>query len=751
MTTSMLPRALTLALVACIALACEDRKRAEAVIGVATDLDAPMPLQKVRMTIHRYLEDAQTFVPVDPDLTREWDISGTIMEKFELPNSHVGFSDPDDGAKIMITLFGDGTAKGATPGFVRRRAIFRLVPERTIFVRVPLTSKCVLNADCADHLTCSEGQCLDPEIKNSQLLPTYNPGERPEITFQCDSGTEFRNTSTKQSLVTKGARCPNPNDVCIEGTCYNREAFGGTITPATRPLTVTAQVTDAAGAPITDAQLRLDVGSNSVLRRLRTDPSLRPTTDALQAITRGEAGRFQIATEVAENLAEMQLTVTAPGHAPQIVSIPVKPGINQYVTSVVLFAVREEIIAAGQGRTISLPAPGTTAQINGPVPGDGGTLVIPADRPGDGSLTIRYGTIDPALAPGLAVLRDSSELVQTLQVLYFEAVDAPAFAGATFMPNLMVTTPSIDGAAAEATAYRLDLQGTWRPQKVSDVPSQRAGAQIQILNNGFWSVSKPTLRPGCVRGRIVRPDGSACAGVRVVLRGPTGAASSDATSTDGTFCAPGAQREAATLIVGNTSRNLYLPTSADRLMCGGNGCSTLEDITLDSAADCEQPAMLRAGNVDAGKVCTRSLECRAGTSCYEGHCVSESYARVSITWATSADYDLVVGLPASRDATAIEISENSREIQNVGRLDFEQCADGCMEGSHVENIALLPTAPGGSYSVAVSNFNGAPAGEVRLRAFVAGKIVLDRMVAVPEGKKMRSEAVSITLPSVDQR
>jgi hypothetical protein len=733
----------------CALSGCEDRKRAEALIGVATDLDAPAPLERVRMTIERFVENgANAWLAVDSDVTRSWDISGKVQEKFELPNSYIGYADPDDETKIRITVFAEGSIAGGRQGFIRRQAVFRLVPERTIFIRLPLTSKCVDNADCNDILTCVEGHCVNPEIMDSHLLPSYDPAAKPETLFQCDSGTDFRNTGTKASLITKGARCPGLDDVCIEGTCYDRRVFGENFTSAARPLTVTVQVTDAAGAPLPNAQVRIDDGANSLLRQLRTDPALRPGALVAPEITGlDRAGEFRITTQVSSNATEVQLTVTEPGHAPQIVTVPLKEGITQYLASAVLFGLREEVLPPGPPLTIDLPRPGTTAQVMATGRPSGGSLLVPARTE---PLRLRYGLIDPAQAPGRTLLTDSKEFVQTLGVVYVEAVDQLTLPGLIF-ESRDLTVPAIDGAAALASAYRLDLQGIWRGQKDASATEPVSANQIRITSNGFWSQSKATPRPGCVRGRVVRPGGGVCGGVRVNLRGPTGAAAFDATAADGSFCAAGAQRETSIVIVGNSSINVYIPTTSDRTVCGGSNCADIGDVMV-TAADCDQPATVRAGDIDLGDTCAQSPACRAGLSCFEQHCVAESFARVSISWTSTADYDLDVRPPgAAADMVISGINEKHRELLNVGRLDVEECSSGCVEGPHVESVSLMPSAPGGNYIVAVTNFNGASAGELRLRAFAAGKTLVDRMVAVPAGKGAQSEGVTIVLPPLEGR
>jgi hypothetical protein len=740
---------------AAVLAACEDRKRAEVLIGVATDLDAPVPLQRVKLLVHRQDRDTKEYVPVDPEVTREWDISGKVMERYELPNSYVGYSDPEDNAKIMLTLVGMGSAAGGSQGFVLRKAILRLVPERTIFVRLPLTSRCVDNADCSEADTCREGRCVNPEITNSELLPTYDPRVQPDLKPQCDSGTIFRNTSTREELGVRGARCANPADVCIEGACYNPKAFGEDAPmPTGLPLTVMAQVIGADGAPITDAQLRIEEGANTMLQRLRaTRDELRPRDVAPQMVMAmdGLPGRFRITTEVPSNTSELQLTATAPGHAPQVVNIPIKPGITQYVSSIVLFGVREQVVTPGQ--MIDLQPPGTPAQVaaNADMARIQLRLRVLPSGTGDRAqqpVRLRYALIDPAHAPGRTVLSESREFVQTLGVVYVEVLDQAA-------PTMVIdtkdlTVESIDGASATATAYRLDLQGAWREQKLPVQAVAGAPNQITINSNGFWSVSKVTPRPGCVRGRAVRPDGSACAGVRVTVRGPTGATSFDATGSDGRFCAASAQREVSTILIGNSDRAVYVPKATEQInVCSPIGCKDLGDVMV-SAEDCDQPPMSRASTVQRGSSCTRSLECGGGLTCFDRYCVTESFARVTMTWTGSTDYDLGVVAPGP-EGHRPRIDQEKRDVQNIGRLDVEQCTGGCEAGEHLESVSLISSAPSGDYQVVVTNFSGGPAGEVRLRAFIKSEKVLDETVPVPAGRLAASQPVLVNLPGSDAR
>ena len=114
------------------------------------------------------------YVPIDSgDLTTKWLVNGLPDGRYELPGSVVAFSDPADDPKIRVTVFAERPGPdGKAQQFVRRRAVMRLIKEKTVFLRLGLTLKCVDSADCLDSETCIEGRCRSPEVDSSQPAAT---------------------------------------------------------------------------------------------------------------------------------------------------------------------------------------------------------------------------------------------------------------------------------------------------------------------------------------------------------------------------------------------------------------------------------------------------------------------------------------------------------------------------------------------------------------------------------------------------
>jgi hypothetical protein len=173
-----------------------------------------------------------------------------------------------------------------------------------------------------------------------------------------------------------------------------------------------------------------------------------------------------------------------------------------------------------------------------------------------------------------------------------------------------------------------------------------------------------------------------------------------------------------------------------------NACAAIGDVTLDSAEDCDRPPVLVSGRKLPGDSCARTLDCAGLASCHQGFCVGESFARVSMSWTVNADFDLHV----RRMSTGQEVSHNAPDIKGVGRLDVQQCAQGCSGTQHLENILLSGTA--GTYEAWVENFNGAAPGDATIQVFVGGqpREITPATVSVPGAPMGRSPAVTFTLP-----
>jgi hypothetical protein len=704
---------------------CQERPATQLFIGLATDLDAPKPLQLITMKIERAVGTSGEYLPIDNgDLSIKWPINGLPDGRYELPGSLVAFADPKDEPKIRVTV--EATAAEASEGrFIRRQAVLRLVREKTLFLRMGITRVCYDNADCPDTKTCIEGRCRSPEVEATEL-PAYQPERKLDLSFECNSGTQFRNTTSKENLVSPTARCPSPDQICLEGTCYGKAVFGQGVSSPQR-LQVEAQVTDAAGMPIDGAELRLEDGPVSLVRKLRSPASIQPADPGgTLAIAGGAPGRYAAETETSPLTTELRLTATAPGFVPEVVSIPFKPGVARYLVPVVLFPLVEQTLPAGQARSFTLEIGGRTT-----------TLQLPSS---DKEIRLRYGVVDGRFVPGQAIPAETGGLLQSVAALYLENLGQAGFPPGTEVSLGAASTAPVVGTEGEVGAYLLDLQGQWKKRSEAGASSN---GRLLPSSGGFWTIANRTAKPACVRGKIVRPDGTPCPGARVRLWGPQGVSSFDSTGTDGAFCGGAAQQDAAILAVGGTTRIIYVPaTPRVGAQCAQpESCTAIDPVVVDGPEGCDHPPADVAGKAAAGETCTRTSECAGLASCYEGFCVSESYLRVSMAWGVRSDFDLHLTLPGGR-----AINQQSREIEGVGRLDVEQCTKQCLGDRHLESVVLSAKAPDGQYLAWGENFGGAAGSTAQLEVFVAGQKLTSRMVTVPPTQDGKSEIVTFTVP-----
>lgn len=706
---------------------CSDRPATQVMIGIATDLDAPNPLQRLQMKIERFEDEQQMWVDVEPLVTKDWQIDDPPLG-FELPGSLVTFTGDESTPLIRATVTAFDPAGG---GMVRRQSIFRLIKEKTLYTRMGITSRCLDNADCPNAKTCIEGRCRDPELK---ALPEYRPERRPELNVECNSGTTFINTTTGNPLMPIGTVCP-ANQVCLEGACYPENVFGSPL-PAPQMLTVSLLVSDAGGMPISGATIRAEDGPVSVVRTLRTMAPATPVSPApatMATVSMTAPGLYQVSTSTDVLTSELELTVNAPGFVPQVVTIPVKPGVVSYQVPAVLFPLTETVLMPGENRPLMLTGGGRTATLQVPVPAN-------ATAP----VRVRYALMDGRYLPGQAIRSGAGgDLLQAAAVLYLENVGWPKFPEQTRVTLGAATTPAVFGAEGRAAAYRLDMQGQWDPRESSTFQDAQA-PQLTPSSGGFWAIANVTPRPACVRGKIRKPDGTACAGTRVRLLGPEGVSAVDSTGADGAFCGGAAQQEAAILAVGGTTRTIYVPaTSLTGAHCGvteAGACADIGEVVVDRAEDCDRPPALVAGRKLRGEACTSTLECGGLASCQQGFCVGEGYARVTMTWAVGSDFDLYVKLPNGQT-----LGEMVKAVKGVGEIDVEQCTGGCAAAKHLEN-AVLAGAPG-SYEVWVQNFGGTAPGPATIEVFADGKRkLMDQTVNVPAGVDARSPSLTFTLP-----
>lgn len=203
--------AVYVAVLASIAAAgCSEKKRTEVVVGLATDLDAPSPLSVVNLLV-----SAPGF-PLDNGEDRV--ISGDPMKPYTIPGTFGVYSSAGtaDRVSVKMTAYDDSSKI-----IVIRSAVFTLVPEKTLFVRLGVVSACVGKLDCGEGLTCIDGRCQS-ELIDTSTLPEYHAGD--ENALSCASTVDYVNTSTKQLLGVTGAACPS--GVCSEGVCLTAPPSG---------------------------------------------------------------------------------------------------------------------------------------------------------------------------------------------------------------------------------------------------------------------------------------------------------------------------------------------------------------------------------------------------------------------------------------------------------------------------------------------------------------------------------------------
>jgi len=184
-------------------------KRTEVVIGVATNLDAPAQISSVLMTVSR------DGVPL---VVQTWDLPGVPAGQFELPGAFGVYADDGSEPRIEVELVG----LLGTQELLHRRAVFALIKEQTLFLRLTLVDSCQHRTDCAADHTCVEGKCTAAEI-DSRTFPGYVTDM--EKTLSCSGSIVYKDTGTKQPMQVTGSCAAN--ETCSEGTCFKMPGMGG--------------------------------------------------------------------------------------------------------------------------------------------------------------------------------------------------------------------------------------------------------------------------------------------------------------------------------------------------------------------------------------------------------------------------------------------------------------------------------------------------------------------------------------------
>ena len=228
-----------LALALLLAAGCS-QKRTEVMIGVATDLAAPDQLDSVKMEIYR---DNVLIFDIPP-----WDIPGRRGGEYVLPASFGVFSDDGSQPRIEVQVHGIKDNQN----IINRRAIFSLIAEQTLFMRMALVLRCG-GLDCPTGQTCIEGDCR-PEEVDARRFPAYTPGLEQVVT--CQGPDILRNTQTGDALMTMGSGACPPDQHCTESTCYeNKLKVSPFCTPPGQVCTGVEQFEDCFLAMCNDAMI----------------------------------------------------------------------------------------------------------------------------------------------------------------------------------------------------------------------------------------------------------------------------------------------------------------------------------------------------------------------------------------------------------------------------------------------------------------------------------------------------------------
>lgn len=410
-------------------------------------------------------------------------------------------------------------------------------------------------------------------------------------------------------------------------------------------------------------------------------------------------GLFNLNT--APNPDSVLLKVSAPDHAPQVVKVPIKPGVTNYGVPIVMQRIQSLGITPGDmGAQVFL---------------GNGMADIFFDEPAGDPATLRFVSITPEDGPGELRFIDSDpdEALQSAGMMWFELEDEDG--NPVDMPGGIVDL-DVDGIveirdAQDWEAFIMDPDdGQWSGVK-TPIDSVGTLLTFELPESGFFNVDR-VFETACIYGTVSMPDEDggmgSCGGARVKLGGTidgVGLSSFDSIGADGSFCLSGPKALTMRLSVGEAGLNVPMPPNAGS--CGNlKNCEDIGEVVVP-AGGCDLDDEPVAGTFAVGDACTATAQCVGGAECFNGYCVGAGVLRVSMTFAVGSDFDLHLMTPSGT-----EIFFGTQEAEG-GKLDVDQCggAEICDATTHVENIVFETSAPIGSYEVWAENYTGAAAGD----------------------------------------
>lgn len=193
------------------------RSRTQVMIGLATDLRAKGEIDQVAFTAWKVDDQGQK--EATPSVQFSWDLADVPAEVYELPGS-IGIYSPN-GNETRVFVLVEGRLGDQVR--VTREAIFSLVREQTLFLRLTLVQRCMSNTQCVGDDVCVEGDCKAREI-DSRRFPLYEAPPvglpDPQVTqLDCVSTVQYIRTNTGEAMTTRGEGVCPPGTFCQEGVC----------------------------------------------------------------------------------------------------------------------------------------------------------------------------------------------------------------------------------------------------------------------------------------------------------------------------------------------------------------------------------------------------------------------------------------------------------------------------------------------------------------------------------------------------